>query len=314
MSSIFKGSKGQLKKQKMKIFSGSAHPRLAQKIAQELKLHLGKVEIGRFPNGEKKVHILEKVENELVFIIQPTIKDEDIIEVCLLTDAVKNEGAKKIIAVIPWFGYSAQDKIFRSGEPLSSRVMAKILETSGVDKTIIVDPHSEKIKNFFSKPIILLSALKFFSNFLKRKIVKNTVVAALDKGDVKRSLEFAKELNLPLIILEKTPRNRQTGKIEFVDIKGNIVNKNVLFFDDFVSTGQTLMKAAKFLKNRGARKITACVTHYLSIKGLPEKLEKSLIDKIIVTDTLPFANKRKFEKLEIISVSSLLVKVIKKLL
>lgn len=298
----------------MKIFSGSAHPKLAKEIAKELKTNLGKIEISKFPNGEKRIHILEAVKNETCFIIQPTITDEDIIELFLIADAIKRKGAKKVAAVTPWFGYSAQDEVFRSGEPLSTKVMARIFESSGVDEILIVDPHSGKIKGFFTIPVIILSALEIFSSLFKKKALKNHVVVALDLGDIERSLKFAKKLNLPLVLLQKTPRDIESGRVEFLGIKGKVANKNVLLFDDFISTGQTLIKSAKFLKGKGVKEITACVTHYFSVKGLPKRLNESLINDIFVTDTLPTANKRKFSKLKVISIASMIAKAMKKVI
>jgi len=295
----------------VKILAGSAHPELAKKIARKLKTNLGKIEISQFPDGEKRIHIVEKIESEIVFIIQPTIKDEDIIELCLIADAAKQMRAKKIVAVIPWFSYSAQDEVFRQGEPFSAKTIAKIIEASGIDEVLIVEPHSLKLENFFSIPATLISAAKIFSSFFRKRDLDDWIVAALDLGAVERSLRFAKELNLPLIFLQKTPRDRQTGKIGFLKIKGEIAGKNVLVFDDFVSTGQTLIKATKFLKQRKAKKVVACVTHYLSVKGLPERLEKSQIDKIFVSDSLPIEQKRKLAKLNIISLGPLLAKKIK---
>jgi len=298
----------------MKIFSGSAHPKLAKEIAKELKVKLGEIKISQFPNGEKRIRITEEVKDENVLIIQPTITNETIIEFCLIVDAAKRQKAKNVAAITPWFGYSAQDDVFRPGEPLSARVMAKILEACGVDEVMIVDPHSSKIESFFSIPVFLISSLKLFTSLFKKKALNDFVVVALDLGAMERSLKFARELNLPLVLLQKTPRDRQTGEIGFLGIKGKVANKKVLFFDDFVSTGQTLVKAAEFLKKEGAKEITACVTHYLPVEGLPERLQKSLINKIFMTNTLPVTKERKFSKLKIISIAPLLAKAIKDLL
>lgn len=297
----------------MKIFCGSAHPQLGEEIAKERKTDLGKIEISLFPNGEKRVWIREEVGEEIVFIIQPTITDSDIIELSLLTDAAKRKGAKKIVAITPWFGYGAQDEVFREGEPLSAKVLIKVLEASGIDELILVDPHSKKILSFFSILVFDLSALGIFASVFKKKNLKDFIVVSLDLGAIERSLRLTKRLHLPLVLLQKT-RKRQTGEIEFLGIKGEVAKKNVLIFDDFVSTGATLIKAAEFLKERKAKEITACITHYLPVKGLPEKLEKSLVNKIFVTNTLPIAKERKFPKLKVISIAPLLAKAVKDLL
>lgn len=296
------------------LLSGSAHPYLAKEIAQKLKIGLGEIEISQFANGERKVWIKEEITDKPVFIIQPTIADNDIIELCLITDAAKQKEAKRVIGVIPWFSYSAQDDVFREGEPLSAKVIVKILEASGIDEVMVVDPHSRKFVSFFIIPVVILSALQVFASLFKKKSLKNFIVATLDLGAMERSLKFAQSLGLPLVFLQKTPRDRQTGKIEFLGIKGKVVDKNVLLFDDFVSTGQTLIKAAKFLKKEGAKTVTACVTHYLPVEGLPERLKKSPIDKIFVSNTLPILKERKFAKLEIVSIAPLLANAIKNLL
>lgn len=289
----------------MKIFSGSAHPKLAKEIAKKLKTNLGKIEISKFPNGEKRIHILEEIKKETVFVIQPTVTDEDIIELCLIADAAKGRGTEKVIAITPWFGYSAQDDVFREGEPLSAKVIAKTIEASGVDTILMVDPHSKKVLSFFKIPTIHLSALEIFVSLFKKKVNKDFLVVALDLGAMERSLRFAKELNFPLVLLQKT-RNKKTGETQFLGIKGRIAHKNVLVFDDFISTGGTLVKAAKFLKKKEAKKIITCVTHYLPVKGSQERLQKSLVDKIFVTNTLPIAKERKFPKLKVISIAPLI--------
>lgn len=296
----------------MKILSGSCHPFLAEKIVRELKTELAEVEISKFPNGEKRVRILTEIKNENLFIIQSAIDDQAIIELCLLIDAAKRLKPKKIVAVLSWFGYSPQDEVYRQGEPLSAKVIAQILEASGLDETIIVDPHSRKIQSFFTIPVTILSGLQTFVAHLKKKSFNKSVVVSLDLGSMERSLQFAKALNLPLILLQKTPRDRQTGKINFMGIKGSVEAKNVFVFDDFVSTGQTLIKAVQFLKKQGAKKFTACVTHYLMVKGLPLRLEKSQIDQIYVADTLPIDQKRKFPKLKIVSIAKTIAKTISK--
>lgn len=298
----------------MKVLSGSAHPQLARAIAQQLQTKLVEREISYFPNGEKRIHLTAKIKNETVFIIQPTIKDEDLIELVLLADAACRKGARKIIAVIPWFGYSPQVKVYRPGESLSALVMAKILAGSGVDKVMIVDPHAEALKKFFALPVHFLSAQELFVSALKRKITSQTVIVTLDAGAKERSSQLARALKLPLVFLKKTPRDRQTGRVEFISLQGQVQGKEALFFDDFVSTGQTLIKAAKFLKKEGAQKTIACVTHYLAVAGLAKKLAASSLDEILVTNSLPINRQRRFKKLKVVSLAPLLAKSIRKVL
>lgn len=297
----------------MKILSGSAHPSLARQVARELKTELVPAAIKSFPNAEKKIQISARVKNETVFIIQPTIKDKDIIELALLADAARRKGAKKIIAVTPWFAYSPQDKVYRPGEPFSVNLMIKILETSGINRFILLDFHSEKSLLLFKQPPNHQSASQLFVDYLQKRNLVDFVVVCLDRGDWPRSKKFSSGLKKPVLVLEKTLRNRETGQVEFLGLKGQIDAKNILFFDDFVSTGQTLIKAAKFLKKEGARKIIACVTHYLPVKGLSARLAASPLDEILVTDSLPINRRQQFKKLKIISLAPLLAKSIKEM-
>ena len=296
----------------MKVIAGSAHLQLAQKIARVLKIKLSKIKISKFPNGEKRIYVQEKVAGETVFIIQPTINDEAIVELCLLADALKRKKAKKIIAVAPWFGYSPQDRVYRTGEPFSLQLMIKILETAGINQFILLDFHSEKVIKLFAQRPIHQSASQLFIDVLKKKNLTDFVVVCLDQGDQSRSQTFSAGLKLPLVILKKTPRHRQTGRVEFLSWQEQVDGKNILFFDDFVSTGQTLIKAADFLKKEGAQKIIACVTHYLPVKDLSVKLAASSLDEILVTNSLPINPVRRFKKLKVISLERLLAKAIKK--
>ena len=295
----------------MKIFSGSSNQGLAAKIAKILSLRLGEVELSRFPNGECRVWVTEQYTNSECIVVQSFSNppDNNIIEFCLIVDALKRMGAKKITAVIPWFGYCIQDKVFRPGEPLTSKVIAKIIQNTGVDKLITVDFHNETILGFFDIPVVHLSATTLFIDYFKKNEVIDLVISP-DVGALKKATKMAQALNLPIAVINKK-RDLSSGKVEIVGVDQKIEGKTVLINDDFTSTGQTLIKAAEFLKNQGVKKIYASLAHHFYAPGLQEKIEASQLDKLFVTDTIQSQEIKKWKKLEIISIANLLAKELK---
>lgn len=296
----------------MKIFSGSSNPKLAKKIASHLNLKLEKIQLSRFPNGEARVWIKEEVNNGTCVIIQSFSypPDRHIIEFCLIADALYRAGAKKIVGVIPWFGYCVQDKVFREGEPLTSKVIAKIVQHSKARKLITVDLHNETMLGFFDKPILHLSATDLFIDYFKNK-EKIDYLISPDLGALKKTTKFAGKLNLPIAVINKK-RDLDTGKVTIIGINQKVKGKTVLINDDFISTGQTLIKTAAFLKKMGVKKVYASLAHHFYIPGVQEKIEQSQLDKLFVTDTIQIPEKKEYNKLEIISISKLLVKAIKR--
>jgi len=293
------------------ILSGSAHPKLASDLAKKLNTSFAKVEISMFPNGEKRLRVKENLTNKTVIIVQPFSQpvDEHIIEFCLLQDAAYHLKAKKIIGVIPWFGYSPQDKLFRSGEPISAHVVARLIASSQLDKIFLVDIHSQSSLKHFNVPVTHLSALDLFVDYFKKSKLQNHLAVALDKGSHQRTVEFAQKLNIPFIKLKKT-RDKSTGKVSFADIRHKIRGKNIISYDDFISTGSTQIKANDLLKKNKAKSYISCVTHCLMAKGAAAKLKNSSIDQIITTDSYPITKNKRFSKLKILSLSSLIAKAL----
>jgi len=292
------------------LISGTSNKPLAQKVAKLLKLKLIKTEIQRFPNNELRIRVLEKLKNKNVFILQ-TLNgnvDDYIIELGLLADASHRLGAKKITAIIPFLGYSPQDKIFREGESLSSQVVIKMLEASDIDEFVVFDIHSELVLKMFTKKVHHLSAMPVFIDYFKNKIKNNSCSVALDKGALDRATEFSKKLNLPLVKFDKF-RDRKTGEVTFKKLSGDVEGKEVISFDDFVSTGGTRINGSRILKEQGAKKYYDCVTH-LIVPETTKKFEKSNIDKIFITDSISLEKKYKVKKLNIISIAPIIAKFI----
>ncbi len=290
----------------MMIFSGLSNQSLAKKIAGELEVDLGKVEITRFANDEARVWVKEsKVEKEVVVIqslSQPT--DHNLVEFCLLCDALKRMGVREITAVIPWMGYSKQDKVFRAGEPLSVKVIAKMLQVVDLEKIITFDLHNLSILGFFEVPVVNLSARDLFLDYFKKQVSQKTLVVAPDAGAVKASTSFADSLGVGVAYIDKK-RDLKTGEVSIKGISREVKGTEVIIVDDMVVTGGTLIKTAEFLKKQGVKSVKVGATHHLYVPRTQEKLDKSVIDEVVVTDTIE--QKVKSKKLKILSVAKIVV-------
>src|SRR3989344_1478868 len=221
-----------------RIFSGSSCPKLAQSISQKSKIPLGNIEIGKFSDGEIDVYVKDDVSNSNVFIIQSNSApvNDNIIELSLIADALKRSGAEKITAVIPYFGYSRKEKQSRPGEPISAKVIADLIITSGVNKVICLDLHSDAIVGFFNVPVIYLTALEILAEALKNGKIKNPVVVAPDVGGVKRARNFANYLNAPLAVIEKRRQIEERDKMEVLSMTGEVSGDTAIIIDDVIST------------------------------------------------------------------------------
>lgn len=298
-----------------KIFSGNSNPSLASDIAQKLGQKLSKVEIIRFADSECRVRIEEDVEEEVVFIIQSLSNpvDENLMEFLLLGDAVKRGEAKKVIAVLPYHGYARQDRVHRSGECLSSAVVTKLIESVGFDKIVTVELHSDAILGFFKIPLIHLSGLSLF----KEEIEKNKndlVIVSPDAGAVKRSQSFAEDLDVPLAFIEKKRDLNQPHKILSMKVVGDVKDKIAMIVDDVIVSGGTLVNSSFLLKQKGAKKVIAAATHADFVGGADKILQESPIDKIWVTDTIPVLPDRRFSKLTVFPIASILASAMKKMI
>lgn len=295
------------------IVAGSSNKPLASHIAKRLGIPLAAIELSRFACSETRVRVTSDLKNKTVLLVQSTSApaNEHLVECLLIADAVKRCGPKKIIGVMPWFGYAPQDKVFRPGEPLSSEMVIRLFETAGIDEFVVCDIHSALVLEKFSKKVTHVSAQKLFQAYWKKKKIpkSKTVVATLDKGNTARSREFAKALGVPLVQFEKT-RDRATGKITFHSLSGNIQGKHVVIFDDYTSTGQTLIDSAAHLKSRGALTYTCCVTH-IAVYDTLQKIEESQIDACVTTNTIHFEIPHSLRKIKTLDASSEIVKHLK---
>lgn len=271
----------------MVILSGTSAPALSQKIAEILKIPVVKREIGRFPGGEIRVRILDDLSRKTVVLLQSLENPihDHLMELLLLADATKRCGSSRVIVLIPYLGYSKQDQIFRSGEPLSSRVIAQAINTAGYDRAVLLELHNENILTFFRPKAADLSLKAVFADKMKPTLQENALVISPDDGGLRRSLEFANLLGAPFAKLSKT-RDLATGEVRIHRVSIPVSGRQCFIFDDMISTGATVVEAAAFLSEAGARSITVCATHGLFTKGW-ESFVRARIDRLLVSDSVP---------------------------
>jgi len=272
----------------MFVISGSSNPQLAAEIAQLMGLESVPVEIGVFPNGEKRINIQKDVHGQNIVLVQSfsTPADEFIMELLLLADALERMGARHINAVIPWMGYSLQDKVFKNGEPLSAKVVADLVSQSYIKRVLLLDLHNMSIPGFYSVPTRQLTALELFADHIKNTFeLDRLVVASPDFGGLKRAREFAKKLDVNLVNIDKQ-RDLRTGQVTATSVHGDVKDKIVILFDDSVVSGGTVIETAKLLKDRGAKSVHFVATHGLFVNESQLKIQQSEVDSVLVTNSI----------------------------
>ena len=293
-----------------KVFSGTANQELSRQIAKYLGIPLSEASIKRFSDGEISIQIGESVRGKDVFIIQPTCAptDTNLMELLILTDALKRSSASTVTAVIPYFGYARQDRKAAPRVPITAKLVANMIETAGIDRVVTMDLHAGQIQGFFDIPVDNLYGTITFINYLKNKHLSNPIVASPDIGGVARARSLAKQLNLDLAIIDK--RREKANESEVMNVIGDVNGKDVILIDDMVDTAGTLIKAAAAFKERGATSVTAFCTHPVLSGPAYERIATGAIDELVVTDTIPL--KELNEHVKVISVAPLFAEVIRR--
>ena len=291
----------------LKVFSGNAHPQLAQKICDYLGIPLGKMEVFEFSNENIFVRVLENVRQRDVFIVQPICSpvNKNLVELLIMIDAMKRASAGRITAVIPYYGYSRTDKKDQPRVPITARLVADLITVSGASRVLTVDLHAGQIQGFFNIPVDELTALYILSDYFVEKELGDVVVVATDVGITKRARDLAERLNVPLAIIEK----RRAGNIdesETLTVIGDVEGMCALLVDDEVDTGGSVSNAASTLKEHGSTEIYACCTHPILSGSGVQRIASSLIKELVVTDTVPVPDEKKIDKITILSMSSLI--------
>ena len=293
-----------------KVFSGTANQELSRQIAKYLGIPLSEASIKRFSDGEISIQIGESVRGKDVFIIQPTCAptDTNLMELLILTDAIKRSSASTVTAVIPYFGYARQDRKAAPRVSITAKLVANMIEVAGIDRVVTMDLHAGQIQGFFDIPVDNLYGTITFINYLKNKHLSNPIVASPDVGGVARARSLAKQLNLDLAIIDK--RREKANESEVMNVIGDANGKDVIIIDDIVDTAGTLIKAAAAFKERGATSVTAFCTHPVLSGPAYERIATGAIDELVVTDTIPL--KEQNEHIKVISVAPLFAEVIRR--
>ena len=297
------------------LFTGNANPVLAQQIASHLGIELGQATVGRFSDGEVTVEIHQNVRARDVFVVQPTCAptNEHLMELAFMVDALKRASARRITAVIPYFGYARQDRRPRSMRvPISAKVVANMLETVGVERLLTMDLHADQIQGFFDIPVDNIYASPVLLSDLKSKSYSDLVVISPDVGGVVRARALAKQLGCDLAIIDK---RRPTANVsEVMHVIGEVEGRNCVIMDDMIDTAGTLVKAAEVLKERGARSVYAYCTHPVFSGPAVERLRNSAIDEVVITNTIPLSEEaRGCAKIRQLSVAFLFAETIRRI-
>jgi len=295
------------------IISGNAHPALAQAIADELGVSLGSAQVGKFPEGEIRVQIDENVRGRDVFIIQPTCApaNDNLMELLILLDAAKRASARRITAVLPYYGYARQDRKDRPRVPITAKLVANLIVSAGASRVLSMDLHAGQIQGFFDIPVDHLYSINVLCEYFISKNLKNLVVVTPDVGGLKMARAYSKILDAPLAIVDK--RRESASQVKVMNIIGEVAGHNVVIVDDLVSTGSSLVEAAQALKDAGALDIYSTVVHPVLAGDAVEKIERSVIREMVVSDSIPLPEKKKSRKIKIMSVAPLLAEAIKRI-
>ncbi|WP_333023723.1 ribose-phosphate diphosphokinase [Wolbachia endosymbiont of Pentidionis agamae] len=301
----------------MKIMVGSASKELGNALSSKLNIELSPVNMSRFSDGETNIEIARGLHNNEVYILQsisPPVND-NLMELLLIIDAVNRVGAKKITAIIPYYGYSRQDRIIKSGNmssALSAKLVADLIRVAGVDNIIVIDLHSTQAEGFFDAPVTNLSCFNVFIDSIR---TESSVIVAPDIGAISRARSFLKafeekkdiKLSHNIVVIDK--HREKAGVSHVMNVIGVVVDRDCIIIDDIVDSGGTLCNAASALKDNGAKSVIACITHGVLSGGAVKKINSSVLDELIITDTI-FHKFEKNNKIKIISVVDLLSELI----
>jgi len=297
----------------LKLFAGNANPDLAKKIAKFLHVKLGDALVTTFSEGEVRVKIDEDVRGRDVFIIQPTCPptNNNLMELLIMIDAIKRASARRITAVIPYFGYARQDRKDQPRVPITAKLVANLLETAGANRVLTMDLHAGQIQGFFDIPLDHLFAVNTVVEYFGKKKIKDLVVASPDVGGIKMARAYAKRLNAQLAIVDK--RRIDDKHVETMNILGEVKGKNIVIVDDLSATASSICEAAVALKKAGALKIYAAITHPVLSGPAYERIQKAPFEEFIVSDTIPLGEGHKNSKIKVLSVASILGEAIRRI-
>ena len=295
------------------IFSGTANPELAKKIVEYLGISLGEMEISSFSDGEIYVKIKENVRGKDIFLVQPTCPpvNESLMELLIMLDAFQRASARRITVVVPYYGYARQDRKDEPRVPITAKLVANLISSAGADRVLLLDLHVDQIQGFFDIKVDHLFSAPIIIDYLRSKLLENLVILAPDVGGVRRARAYARRLKVPLAIIDK--RRPAADKAEVLSIIGEVKNKDIFIVDDIIDTGGTLLAAIEELIKGGVRRVYAGCAHAVLSAGVYERIEKSSLTQLIVTDSIPLKKGEPSRKIEVLTVAPLLGEAIKRI-
>ena len=289
----------------LKLFTGNANPELAQEIAEYIGTKVGDAQVKHFSDGEISIMIDESVRGDDVYIIQPTCTpvNDNMMELLIMIDAMRRASAKRITAVLPYYGYARQDRKSRGREPITAKLVANLIDKAGARRVLAMDLHAQQIQGFFDIPLDNLMGLPILADYYKHKDTENLVVVSPDMGGVARARNLAEQIGVPLAIIDK--RRPRPNVSEVMNIIGDIEGKEVILVDDMIDTAGTITNGAQALMDRGAKCVDACCTHAVLSGPAIERIEKSPIQELVTTNTIPLGDK-KCDKIKVLSVAPII--------
>ena len=292
------------------ILTGNANPDLAKKIADHIGVNLCDAYVGHFNNGETQVMISESIRGKDIFIIQPTSYpvNDNLMELLIMTDALKRASCNSVTAVMPYYGYARQDRKAKARDPITSKLVANMMTAAGIDRVITMDLHASQEQGFFDIPVDHMLGQPMLTDYFKLKDLENMVIVSPDHGSVTRARNMAKPFNVPIAIIDK--RRPEPNKSEIMNIIGEVEGKNCIILDDLIDTAGTICNAAKALDDLGANSVYACATHAVLSGPAIERIEASPIKEMVLLNTIPIPEEKMLKKFTVLSAGHIFAETI----
>ena len=294
----------------LRLFTCNSHPELAQEIAEHMGVELGKSTVTKFSDGEISVSIWESVRGKDCFIIQSTCEpvNDNIMELLIMTDALKRASCNSVTAVIPYYGYARQDRKAKARDPITSKLVANMITAAGIDRVITMDLHASQEQGFFDIPVDHMLGQPMLTDYFKLKDLDDMVIVSPDHGSVSRARNMAKPFNVPIAIIDK--RRPEPNKSEIMNIIGYVEGKNCIILDDMIDTAGTICNAAKALADLGAKSVYACATHAVLSGPAIERIEASPIKEMVLLNTIPIPEEKRLKKITVLSAGHIFAETI----
>jgi ribose-phosphate pyrophosphokinase len=300
-----KGAGVMLYSKKLKIFTGNANPELANEIAAYLGIEVGDAHVSYFSDGEISVTINESVRGADVFVVQPTCPpaNKNVMELLIMIDALKRASARRICAVLPYYGYARQDRKLKARDPITAKLLANIITAAGATRVLSMDLHAGQIQGFFDIPVDHLLGVPILAEYFQKIGIKDPIVVSPDVGGVIRARDLASRLETNIAIIDK--RRPHPNETEVLHLVGDVKGKTAIVVDDIIDTGGTIVKAVDALIERGAKDVYACCSHPVLSGPARERLEASPLKEVVVTNTIPVTPEERFSRLKVLTVAKL---------